>query len=74
MLGRLAERYEKYAARFASELHCELQEIAPYVYFAITTVTDYMIFGEASYIEPQIRLIKAAIRSILEKDDTERTI
>ena len=74
VLGRLAERYEKYAARFASELHCELQEIAPYVYFAITTVTDYMIFGEASYIEPQIRLIKAAIRSILEKDDTERTI
>lgn len=52
VLGRLAERYEKYAARFASELHCELQEIAPYVYFAITTVTDYMIFGEVSYIEP----------------------
>ena len=74
VLGRLAERYEKYAARFASELHCELQEIAPYVYFAITTVTDYMIFGEASYIEPQIRLIKSTIRSILEKDDTERTI
>ena len=74
VLGRLAERYEKYAARFASELHCELQEIAPYVYFAITTVTDYMIFGEASYIEPQIRLIKSAIRSILEKDDTERTL
>lgn len=49
VLGRLAERYEKYAARFASELHCELQEIAPYVYFAITTVTDYMIFGEVSY-------------------------
>ena len=74
VLGRLAERYEKYAARFASELHCELQEIAPYVYFAITTVTDYMIFGEVSYIEPQIRLIKSTIRSILEKDDTERTI
>lgn len=74
VLGRLAERYEKYAARFASELHCELQEIAPYVYFAITTVTDYMIFGEASYIEPQIRLIKSTIGSILEKDDTERTI
>ena len=61
VLGRLAERYEKYAARFASELHCELQEIAPYVYFAITTVTDYMIFGEVSYIEPQIRLIKSTM-------------
>lgn len=46
VLGRLAERYEKYAARFASELHCELQEIAPYVYFAITTVTDYMILSQ----------------------------
>lgn len=33
-----------------------------------------MIFGEVSYIEPQIRLIKSTIRSILEKDDTERTI
>lgn len=57
VLGRLAERYEKYAARFASELHCELQEIAPYVYFAITTVTDYMIFGEVSYMMPSTALI-----------------
>ena len=69
VLDRLAERYEKYAQRFADELHCEFDEVAPYVYFAITTVTDYMIFGEAKYIQPQIELIKTAIKGFLDKDN-----
>lgn len=72
VLDRLAERYEKYAERFADELHCGFDEVAPYVYFAITTVTDYMIFGEAKYIQPQIELIKAAIKNFLNRDIEER--
>lgn len=73
VLDRLAERYEKYAARFADELHCGFDEVAPYVYFAITTVTDYMIFGEAKYIQPQIQMIKAAIKGFLKNNNEERT-
>lgn len=68
VLDRLAERYEKYAQCFAEALHCDFDEVAPYVYFAITTVTDYMIFGEAKYIQPQIQMIKAAIKGFLKED------
>lgn len=71
VLDRLADRYEKYAQCFARELHCRFEEIAPYVYFAITTVTDYMIFGEAKYIYPQIELIKTALKGFLERDQKE---
>ena len=66
VLDRLAARYESYAAQFAQALHCSVDAVAPYVYFAITTVTDYMIFGEAAYIAPQIELIKTALRGFLE--------
>lgn len=67
VLVRLAERYERYAQRFAEELHCDFNEVAPYVYFAITTITDYMIFGEAKYIFPQIELIKTALKGFLQE-------
>ena len=66
MLDRLAARYESYAGQFAQTLHCSVDAVAPYVYFAITTVTDYMIFGEAAYIAPQIELIKTALHGFLE--------
>lgn len=65
VLDRLAARYEDYASRFSAELHCDFEEVAPYVYFAITTITDYMIFGEARYIYPQIDLIKRALEGFL---------
>ena len=66
VLDRLAARYESYAGQFAQTLHCSVDAVAPYVYFAITTVTDYMIFGEAAYIAPQIELIKTALHGFLE--------
>lgn len=65
VLDRLAERYERYAQRFSKELRCDFNEVAPYVYFAITTIADYMIFGEAKYIFPQIELIKTALKGFL---------
>ena len=53
-------------------MNCDFDEVAPYVYFAITTITDYMIFGEAKYIQPQIELIKAAIKGFLKSNNKER--
>lgn len=70
VLDRLAERYERYAQRFSEELRCDFNEVAPYVYFAITTITDYMIFGEAKYIFPQIELIKTVLKGFL-REGTE---
>lgn len=67
VLDRLAERYEAYARRFSKELNCDFDAVAPYVYFAITTITDYMIFGEAKYIFPQIELIKTALKGFLQE-------
>lgn len=67
VLDRLAERYEAYARRFSKELNCDFDAVAPYVYFAITTITDYMIFGEAKYIFLQIELIKTALKGFLQE-------
>ena len=67
VLDRLAESYEAYARRFSKELNCDFDAVAPYVYFAITTITDYMIFGEAKYIFPQIELIKTALKGFLQE-------
>lgn len=67
VLDRLAERYEAYARRVSKELNCDFDAVAPYVYFAITTITDYMIFGEAKYIFPQIELIKTALKGFLQE-------
>lgn len=67
VLDCLAERYEAYARRFSKELNCDFDAVAPYVYFAITTITDYMIFGEAKYIFPQIELIKTALKGFLQE-------
>lgn len=62
VLDRLANRYEIYAGKYAVELNTDLDRVAPYVYLSITTISNYMIFGEAKYIETQIELIKNALR------------
>lgn len=60
-LSRLCKRYVRYAEKFADKLHCDVDEISPYVYLCITAVSNYMIFGEQDYISPQMRLIKNEI-------------
>ena len=64
-LDRLSGRYEQYAERIAKELNCDLQEILPYVYMGITTVSDYMIFKEDNIIYPQIQIIKNKLTELL---------
>lgn len=57
-LDRLSRRYEAYALRLAERIRCDVSVIAPYLYATITAVTNYMIFGEESYIFPQIKMIE----------------
>lgn len=64
VLDSLSERYKTYAQRFAEHFNCDVAEIEPYVYTCITAVANYMIFGEDSYVFPQIALIKSKIREL----------
>ena len=65
VLDGLSERYKAYAKKFAEHFNCETDEIEPYVYICITAVANYMIFGEDSYIFPQITLVKNKIRELI---------
>lgn len=65
VLDSLSERYRAYAKKFAEHFNCEVYEIEPYVYICITAVANYMIFGEDSYIFPQIALVKNKIRELI---------
>lgn len=66
-LDRLANRYEEYAGKFARVLQRPKEQVEPYVYFAIMTVTNYMIFGEAKYIEPQLETLEFILSAFLTK-------
>lgn len=57
-LAAMSERYKKYAEIFADILGCNVEELEPYVYIGITAATNYMIFGDDSYIKPQFDLLK----------------
>ncbi len=63
-LSRLCERYRKYSEQFAKKFNCDVEEIEPYVYLCITAVSNYMIFGEESYIIPQMKLVRNEINKL----------
>lgn len=65
VLDRLTQRYEKYAQQFAEHLNCPLADIAPYFYICVTTISDYMVFGERKNAMPQINLAKQAFKNCL---------
>lgn len=63
VLSNMAKRYKKYAEIFAEKLCVNANEIEPYIYMCITAATDYMIFGDITYIKPQFELLKKQIKS-----------
>ena len=58
VLSRLTQRYKNYACQFAEHLNCSLDEVEPYFYICVTTISDYMVFGEKDTALPQINLAK----------------
>ncbi len=62
---RMAGRYHYYVDRIAKELHCDRDEIEPYVYMTIAAVMNYMIFGELAFAMPQIRVVKDEVRKLI---------
>ena len=65
VLDRLSKRYEFYVERFAEKLNCETAQVRPYVFMAITTMSDYMIFGGREYVEPQLVIFKEKLEELL---------
>ena len=72
VLDALGERYKLYATKFAERFGCGIEEIEPYVYMSITAVSNYMIFGEDSYVSPQIFLVKNKIKELLSKSEENK--
>lgn len=62
VLDQLEYRYHQYATKIANVLMCDVEDIEPYVYMAITAVANYMIFREDNLINPQMGLVKQAIK------------
>lgn len=46
VLSRLSKRYKFYATRFAEELGCKEEQLEPYFSMCISTMTNYMLFGD----------------------------
>lgn len=63
LLDSMSQRYREYAEAFAEHFGREFDEVAPYIYMGITAATDYMIFGDASYIKPQFDLLKKHLKA-----------
>lgn len=65
VLARLAQRYKEYAQQFAEYLNWPLESLEPYFYICVTTISDYMVFGEKETAMPQINLVKQIFKSCL---------
>lgn len=63
-LEGISRRYKKYVEMFAKALDADIPMIEPYVYMGITAATNYMIFGDNSFIKPQFDLIKAQLKQL----------
>ena len=64
-LVRLSHRYQEYSKRFANKFDSPVQEVEPYVYMCISSISNYMLFGEQSYIVPQMEMVKGKLKEML---------
>lgn len=63
-LFRLTQRFQEYAKRFAEKFNCSVNEIEPFFSMCITSISSYMLFGEYSYIAPQMDMVKAKLKEL----------
>ena len=65
VLERVGNRYTQYADRVAKVLNTDAKEIAPFVYMMITAISNYMVFGEVSFVSPQLKAVQIKLERIL---------
>lgn len=56
VLTRLETRYEIYALEFAKKLKCSVDIVRPYVFLAIFSISNYMIYSTSSLFNPQFEV------------------
>lgn len=57
VLAAISEKNEAFVNNAANAIGCPYEEIAPYFYQLITTMTDYMLFHGGEYIDVQFNRI-----------------
>ena len=65
ILDKLAVRYKEYARIISKKLNCKEKDIEPYVYMIITAISNYMIFSEDIFINPQMEIIKKVLHKVV---------
>ena len=68
VLYRVGQRYNQYASKFALALKSDIKEITPFVYMMITAISNYMVFGEASFVSPQLRAVQIKFERLLSNE------
>ena len=68
VLGRVGRWYAQYADRFAAALKTDTKEITPFVFMMITAFSNYMIFGEASFVLPQLHAVQIKIERLISNE------
>lgn len=64
VLERLKKRHREYSIKFAGQLGCKPEEVAPYLYACVAIAANHMIFGENFYYTEPLYLIEGAIREL----------
>lgn len=68
VLDKVGQRYTQYASKFAKALNSDVKEITPFVYMMITAISNYMVFGEASFVSPQLRAVQIKFERLLSNE------
>jgi len=61
------DMYQKYAERIASKADMDIELLRPYISSCITTISNYMIFNDETYLAPQFGLIMDGIDKVKTK-------
>ncbi len=71
VLARQSTRYARYAADFADALNADAREITPFIYMMFTAISNYMVYGEKTFISPQLRAVQIKFERLTENDPAE---
>ena len=61
LLKKLRHHHEGYIEKLARLISCNAEDIRTLVYIGITSITNYMVYQEETYISPILRFIEADI-------------
>lgn len=65
VLERVSKRYLDYACKFAESIDVDEKEITPFIYMMITAISNYMVFGEESFVSPQLRAVQIKFERVI---------